>query len=555
MTCTLIRPTRLRTHPCASIASWSCRQLLVAALKLASFRCIPAIALAAPEPAVTSNSGLLQVGTSHIWGAPGIGGVETVRALLVAGRVTLSAGDWHPLAVAIHHGCTAMVRLLLDAGVGVGVADHPLLQEQHSYVHTAMLYNQTTALRMILAHASARGIAVDVDVLDDTGRPALALTTPTNSRTLAVLLEYGANVHRYWIDCTKSAGAVTVCAVKHALSWPSQLKLLLAHGLDANCPVDEGPVFPPLCVAIHNVGSAVSAADDRAAGRATRCVELLLAAGADPFLRDSKGRHSLLYATVYLDVDLLRKVLRAAEQWVASKLSAAIAAAAAAGYGCSDVPSSAVHAAFVRKLCEPIPAEVTFRMPLELEWSAATAVTATVPVLSHAFGRTVLHTAMANALPHACHAVAGYGSDEIVAVLLEAGAAPCLAVDSTTTRPSTALQLAALLAHDANAQERTPEALAALHQRVRVLELILPHTPRDIWLSVVADPNPLAALSHCADKLRKLAAELRAASGVQAWAPDECIALADRVEAVVEAIKGGGGEAEAPAAAPSMVAS
>lgn len=101
------------------------------------------------------------------------------------------------------------------------------------HVHQAMRYNQARALRPVLTCAARRGIAMDVDAVDDDGLPDIRGMHEFNARATAVLLQHGANVHRYWQptcrceSCRMRIACPGEIAVGAAL--PQHLQLLLQH--------------------------------------------------------------------------------------------------------------------------------------------------------------------------------------------------------------------------------------------------------------------------------------------------------------------------------------
>lgn len=479
--------------------------------------------------------------------APGYGGVETARTLLAAGvRLEGELVRRCPLAVAMEHGRTHVVRLLLDAGADVTC--RPGLEQFSSFMHVSMLRNQVTALRMILAEATARGVAVNVDVLADDGKPPIAWLQTSNVRALAVLLDCGANVHRYWhepmiLPAGEPQRMHAVCSVGHAVRCAPVLQLLLAHGLDESCPGMASTPVQPLSMAMGELQLAACNGNVITVAHAERCIKMLLKAGADPFALDFRGRTAVFHAVSCVSALLLRTVLQAARQWMVAQLNAATSPALTSSDRVSDsgkVSLAAAHAAFVRKLCERIPAVVTVRAPTGVVWSAASsrAVSFTVPVDER--GKSVLDMALRK---RAVAALPGYGSDEVLEVLLEAGAAACLAVDQASScfvlQAGAALCLPLFVGMRVP-EARTPAAMTVLRERVRFLELLRPHVPPAVWHTAVVSERgmtPLKALQQAIESLRQLSlACCPARAGAGAWAAADCRALLERLTALMHAI-------------------
>lgn len=247
-----------------------------------------------------------------------------------------------------------------------------------------MASNNAAALRLVLQHFQARGIAADARWFPR-GMPSRLLAAD-HARTLAVLLEHGANPHRYYdVSDPIALGVSTVSTTRACLAGaavafglPQHLRLLLAAGLDPNAPATlPTPAQPLLVASIQGYGFALTKSDADAAARALRCIDLLLAAGADPYLRDSTGIDAFFMAARHGGVQVLRKVLVAgglpgtATTSRVADTAATDTLAAAAGE-----PTAAARMrseALARRLSDPIPGVVTYRMPRADVWSAETA--------------------------------------------------------------------------------------------------------------------------------------------------------------------------------------
>lgn len=85
---------------------------------------------------------------------------------------------------------------------------------------------------------------------------------------------------------------------------------------------------------------------------------------------------------------------------------------------------------------------------------------------------------------------------------------------------------------------QTTEALSAVRQRVRVMELILPQVPHAMWFTQPAgEDSPRVALGNALAVLRGLVVRSAGASHQQQrWSRDECAALADRLQVVLTAV-------------------
>lgn len=237
--------------------------------------------------------------------------------------------------------------------------------------HFAMKTNRGKELDLVLHHAKARGIALDVDMADADGRPALALMARGNARATAVLLRHGSNVHRFWTE--RTGGSEGTPAISDAISaggaavkrtLPQHLQLLLHHGLDANCPATGAAGTPLLVQAFVTRKECLDRGDGQGRMQASACIDLLLAAGADPYQCSADAEDARMVAARIGSVAQLRKVLLAAGMPAAvTASSAGVAAPTSASAVAGAGTAGAAASEFVRRLCEPIPATATFRRP------------------------------------------------------------------------------------------------------------------------------------------------------------------------------------------------
>lgn len=135
--------------------------------------------------------------------------------------------------------------------------------------------------------------------------------------------------------------------------------------------------------------------------------------------------------------------------------------------------------AFQCKLCEAAPAEATVRIPV---WAPATARSTTIKLPPDCRGRTVFHATVKRGVqPFVTSHLPGYGVDEVVAVLLEAGAAPCLVLPSTLHAPSCVRSATSELHSCFVDPPRSADLPGLALQTLRALELVQLHVPRALW--------------------------------------------------------------------------
>lgn len=414
----------------------------------------------------------------------GNGSTAVVRALLTAGANLASPpGCYAALAGAVGIGQLQTVRVLLEAGaqcwVPTGTAG------EVSLLARGVTNNQPKALHMVLQHAVNIGVAVDVDVLHATGEPAITSMTADTMRATALLLQHGADVNRYWGATSVRANAGSRAVV---LGLPQALRLLLHHGLDANGIGRAGASQPLLHDALGLIPPAVAecdGADDHRKWRDRhRCVEVLLAAGADPFARDASGLDAITVAACN-SVEALRMVLRAAAAHGGSS-----AAADGSGSSCSSASRLA------RRLAEPDPSHFEYRVSDPERWSAATARTVTASLPTSRRCVAVMHVAFIGHL---------HGVDDKVALLLEYGAAPCVVATDSAACDSSIVATAMTVLVNTLSQAATTEKQHQLGLQVlRAVELIAPHVPAALWLV-----PPPGACTSAAGQVRALSTALQ----------------------------------------------
>lgn len=247
----------------------------------------------------------------------------------------------------------------------------------NGYLMVGMLRNQAKALKVVLQHAASRGDPVDVDVVHDDGLPVSIWFNGRTVRAAAVLLEHGASFHRYWQLPDDEPMSATPGLKAAAIGAPGMLRRLLEHGLDANSVGELNHHTPLLVAALTPMSknrSQLGAAQDEL-GR-VQCIELLLAAGADPFAWSSGGRDAFAEAAA-CSVDVLRIVLHAAAAY--GSAPAHLDAAATSSCGCGSTSSNhgrtAASSRFLRRLREPLPDPFEYRASAGPAWSAAEART------------------------------------------------------------------------------------------------------------------------------------------------------------------------------------
>lgn len=300
-----------------------CRRLVEAAIELSAVRCVPAIVEHVGfEEGCDVMEGIAETMEykGEDYGVPrmrGRGQCAAVRAFMLAG----AAPPATPSAVAQFHN-VHLLKAMLDSGVDFSTgAPHP------EWLDHCMMSRNAKALRMLLQHAKSHGITVDVDKDSSMVHAGLEL------RMLAALLEHGANpnlyvpshVHREELHV--AAQALLPFAVdldEHAAAAPSGrqpvlttahvgVQMLVAAGMDPDAPATVcEPGLPLLVHFFCALGDEAAAKPDSPAVRCiTRCVDLLLAAGADLFQRDATGIDSFFAAARWGGVEVLRKMLAA----------------------------------------------------------------------------------------------------------------------------------------------------------------------------------------------------------------------------------------------------
>lgn len=148
--------------------------------------------------------GLADMEHDSLFRDPGKGHADLLKAILTQCSVGALSKDVGPVTAAVGSGRRHILRALLDAGAAVTTTPpRPALP----ITHFAMKTNRGKELDLVLHHAKARGIALDVDMADADGRPALALMARGNARATAVLLRHGSNVHRFWTERTVAVRA------------------------------------------------------------------------------------------------------------------------------------------------------------------------------------------------------------------------------------------------------------------------------------------------------------------------------------------------------------
>ncbi|MEU4093245.1 ankyrin repeat domain-containing protein [Streptomyces sp. NPDC026673] len=173
------------------------------------------------------------------------------------------------LAAAARSGRLGILQLLTDAGARVEAAD----PYTASPLRSAVLEAHATVVRFLVARgALAAEPATRSSVLTEAVSHTAFHPRPGALVTLRVLLEAGAAPG-------PSDEAALVTAVMHPVA-PAALRLLLAHGADANQRRSDGT--PAIVLAARR--------GDHAA------VDVLLQAGADVEARDRQGRTALMHA-------------------------------------------------------------------------------------------------------------------------------------------------------------------------------------------------------------------------------------------------------------------
>jgi ankyrin repeat protein len=212
-----------------------------------------------------------------------------------------------PLQWAVYEGDTAKVRELIRAGADVSLAN----DYGASPVSLAAVVGDAATLKLLL------DAGADADSPNGDGMTALMLVARTgNVEAAKLLLEHGAT-----IDASESFGGQTALMWAAARRHPEMIELLIAHGaaVDARSAVrdyqrhiqaegrpkslDSGGFTPLLYAARENC---------------MKCVDVLLAKGADIDLPDPDGVTPLHVAIMNANWDLAKRLIEAGanvQQW------------------------------------------------------------------------------------------------------------------------------------------------------------------------------------------------------------------------------------------------
>jgi ankyrin repeat protein len=195
--------------------------------------------------------------------------VEQALALGADPNVTVGYFRGQILAEAAGSGRLGVVRLLLEAGAGVGPAN----SYSASPLRAAVLQAHPDVVQSLVAYgALAAELATRSSVLTEAVSYAAFRPTPAALETLRVLLLAGAAPG-------SNEEAPLVSAVMRSVA-PVVLRILLEHGADTNQRRSDAT---PVIVVAARLG-------DHAA------VDVLLQAGADVDACDAQGRTALMHA-------------------------------------------------------------------------------------------------------------------------------------------------------------------------------------------------------------------------------------------------------------------
>lgn len=289
---------------------------------------------------------------------------------------------------------------------------------------------------------------------------------------------------------------------------------------------------------------------------ARKCIDLLLQAGADPFLQDSEGHDAFTAAAQYGGVDVLRQVLLAGRMHSGS--GGAVASPAAAARTGPTLPPAAgatsglavIHHDLGSRLRDGVQSMATYRTPHGMVWSPATAEVRSSPCPAAAVESITL-SVVKSANVSRLWQLPGHRLDEVVALLLGEGAVP------SAVEPNLVASYALWVLHVHDAQG---EWHRLLDQFIGVLELLQPLSPVEQWMSVIGVVPQLqrSALQLLAEVAACLQVERRAARGSSGRACKSRFAAVDatlsRVEALVAAVTGAAGAGTGGAATSASAA-
>lgn len=398
------------------------------------------------------------------------------EALAIGVDVNNRADDigWRPLERCIGSGSMHALRALLDSG---SVDFTPVTGPQGSYLHVGVLFNRAAMLRVVLAAAEARGVRIDLNARDDQGRPPLAKCGSSSARAVEVLVTRGADLHRF-CPATVNGARARVSVAAHAIhdGAASALRVMLQHGLHPDMPATSHETATLLHMAVTACGNAAGTPPSL---QLERCIEVLLEAGADPWLYGEDGLTALHSGIVRLPVVLLRKVLQAAAA-LADRHDPLAGSAADSGAACGTAGAATTASAFVRLLCQPLPAKVECRLAADGDvWSPATA--RRVVRRTKLVGTSVLHAAVFRP-PTGVYLRPEYRVDKVVQLLLEFGAGGCVNVAASLPNTGgTAVPVMYVVATMVHAQILSPGNIALATALAGALEALEPYADPASW--------------------------------------------------------------------------
>ena len=227
---------------------------------------------------------LLQVIASRNYGKPVLPETSEIKATKIllkrgADPDTRDKDGRTPLLLAIQSGATDLAYCLLDHGANA----NQTTAENYSPLHYAIQRNEADLVQRLLT------VGADPNTLTKLGMNSSSVLDDSvkkgNAEIVKMLLEYGAVP-----DLTRTSGANMI---RHAVSFPVILQLLVEHGLDLS-KTDAFTRYP------------ISYALDT---KYREALEIMISAGSPLFLKDWQGQQPLYFCAEKGYTDIMRKAL------------------------------------------------------------------------------------------------------------------------------------------------------------------------------------------------------------------------------------------------------